>query len=185
MVKQGKDSVMVIEIGCGNNPININTPDIETRNVDYRLDAVKLSPVSVVGLTINIPFKDNSIDIIVSQHVIEHHTHCSFGDKPTYGTLLLFLKEVYRVLKDGGHYETMCPNFAYIAKSYCMNGFGNTGAALQLMQWAMGGQRDKWDHHGVLLDFNIITFYAELAGFKQIGLLHPFDWFGLHVKMEK
>ena len=176
---------MILEIGCGENPITADTPDIETKSIDYRMDAVGFDCVEAVGLTTHIPFLSNSLDGIVCQHVIEHHTHESFGDNPNHGTLLQFLKECFRVLKTGGFVESMCPNFAYIAKAYCQHGITNPDFSRQLMQWAMGGQRDKWDYHYALLDFNILGDWARMAGFSNITLLHPFDWFGLHVRMEK
>lgn len=175
---------MTIEIGCGHNPITLSTPDIFTRNVDYRVDLSRDSVAEAIANTIALPFRSESLDAMVCQHVIEHHTHCSFGDKPTYGTLLMFLKEVHRVLKPEGYIECMCPNMAFIAKMYVM-GERTLANSMQLMQWAMGGQRDKFDHHGVLLDFHIITMYSEMAGFKSAKLLHPYDWFGLHFMLEK
>ena len=144
--------------------------------------------VSFVKLDVDrLPFSDGSVDGIVCQHVIEHHNHQSFGDNPTYGTLLTFLGEVRRVLRTGGYFESICPNFAYIAKAYVSGGFRSHTDSITLMHWAMGGQRDEWDHHGVLLDFNLLRHWAEMAGFKRenVDLLHPFDWFGLHVKLVK
>lgn len=51
----------------------------------------------------------------------------------------------------------------------------------------MGGQRDQWDYHYCALDFNLLSMWGMKAGFRQqnIRLLHPFDWFGLHVEMVK
>lgn len=175
---------MIVEIGCGDNPITKDTPDICTKHVDYRLDIVRYDSVNVCGDTSKLPFVNDSIDAIVCQHVIEHNTHCSFGENPSYGTLLQFLKEVCRVLRKDGFIESICPNFAYIAKSYIQN-WNNLEYKMQLMAWAMGGQRDEFDHHGVLLDAQILWFYAEKAGFSRIELLHDFDWFGLHVKIIK
>ena len=178
---------MILEIGCGENPITQDTPDVETKNVDYRMDVVGFDCVDVCGITTRLPFCGGSLSGIVCQHVLEHHSHCSFGDNPTYGSLLKFLIEVHRVLVPGGFFESICPNFAFIAGLYTEQGRYNLESAITLMQWAMGGQRDKWDHHGVLLDFNILRHWAEMAGFERnnIDLLHPFDWFGLHVKIIK
>lgn len=178
---------MILEIGCGNNPITENTPDVVEKCINYRMDAVTYPCVDIVGLTTSLPFSNNSLGGIVCQHVLEHHSHCSFGDNATYGTLLKFLCEVYRVLVPGGFIESICPNFAYIAGRYVQEGMHNVNVSTQLMQWAMGGQRDKWDYHSVLLDFNILREWATKAGFKygNVDLLHPFDWFGLHVKLVK
>jgi predicted SAM-dependent methyltransferase len=175
---------MVLEIGCGNNPITESTPDIQTKLVDYRMDVVRHDPVNVLGNTIQLPFVSGSFDAIVCQHVLEHHTHCSFGENPTYGTLLVFLKEIHRVLGEDGYFESICPNFAFIAIRY-IESYKNVEAKMELMAWAMGGQRDEWDHHGVLLDAQILWKYAQMAGFSDMELLHPFDWFGLHIKLLK
>lgn len=178
---------MIVELGCGENPITEGTPDVENRSVDFRMDAVRLSPVNVVGVTTALPFRGNSIDGIVCQHVSEHHSHRSFGDNADGGTFLEFLREVHRVLKPGGFFESICPNLAFIAKQYVANGISNPAYALQLMQWLMGGQRDQWDYHYIALDANLFAMWAVQAGFKaeNIHLLHPFDWFGLHLEIIK
>lgn len=178
---------MVLEIGCGENPITEDTPDVLHREVDIRLDAVRLSPVDVVGLTTALPFRDDSLDGIVCQHVLEHHSHRSFGERPDGGTLLQFLLEVHRVLRPGGFFESICPNLAFIAKEYCRVGSTDPDYCLQLVQWLMGGQRDQWDYHSVALDFNLVRRWGIDAGFKlkNMRLLHPFDWFGLHIEFIK
>lgn len=175
----------ILEVGCGDNPIKEDTPDILTKLVDYRLDVSAFPCVTLRGNTVHLPFRDNSIGAIVCQHVIEHHTHCSFGHEPSYGTLLQFLSECFRVLKPGGYFESICPNFAYISKAYVSTGYGNVRLAMEMMAWAMGGQRDQWDHHGCLLDANILAVYADMAGFSELRLLDPFDAFGLHVMLKK
>ena len=179
---------MVLEIGCGENPITEETPDVLHNKVNIRLDAVRLSPVDVVGVTVALPFRSDSLDGIVCQHVIEHHSHRSFGGDADGGTLLEFLCEVHRVLKPGGFFESICPNLAFIAKGYVQRGSTDPTYATQLMQWLMGGQRDQWDFHYVALDANILAMWAAKAGFNienNFRLLHPFDWFGLHIEMIK
>ncbi len=142
---------MVVELGCGENPIREDTPDVLHREVDFRLDAVRLSQADVVGFTTALPFHNDSLDGIVCQHLIEHHSHRSFGENGDGGTLLEFLCEVYRVLKPGGFFESICPNLAFIAREYVQRGSTDPAYAIQLMQWLMGGQRDSWDFHYVAL----------------------------------
>lgn len=175
----------ILEVGCGDNPITKDTPDIETTLVDYRLDIAMFAGCSLLGDTTRIPFLDESLGGIVCQHVIEHHTHGSFGDNPSYGTLLVFLQECYRVLKPGGFIESICPNLAYLSRVYWESGYDNVGIGLQIMQWMMGGQRDKYDHHGCILDAHILGFYAHKAKFRELELLDHFDAFGLHVLIRK
>lgn len=181
---------MNIELGCGNNPIKRNTPDVKQRKIDYRIDVLYSVcgnlHVDIVSNVSYLPLLNNSVDCFVSQHIIEHFDHKA---RDTYrpSGLLCFIREIYRSLKPGGHYETMSPNFAFIAREYCTRGYVDPQYAYTLMQWAMGGQSNEWDYHYVLLDFNILKMFATQAGFKpeKITLLHPIDWFGLHVKMEK
>lgn len=178
---------MIVEIGCGENPITEDTPDVKHRRVDYRMDAVGLSPVDVVALTFDLPFRDNSLVGVVCQHVIEHHSHRSMGEGGDGGTLLRFLQEIRRVLKPGGFFESISPNLAYIAEQYVRAGWTDPAYALQLVQWLMGGQRNEYDYHYVALDHNILRTWAVTAGFAadNVKLLHPFNWFGLHVELIK
>jgi len=175
----------ILEIGCGENPITETTPDVCIKDVDYRMDVVPFNFVEVSGNTVAIPFRDSSVGSITCQHVAEHHTHAKGNGGAIEGSLKDFFAEVYRVLKPGGLFEIMCPNFAYIAKFYVTQGVGNVDIAEQLMEWAMGGQRDQWDFHYCLLDYNIVNRLGMRLGFESCELMHPFDWFGLHVILRK
>jgi predicted SAM-dependent methyltransferase len=187
---------MVIEIGCGEEPINENTPHLVNTKIDLRVDAACCAYVNTRALSTQLPFVDNSVDGFVSQHLIEHHTHSDVtyalfegeSAKAPEGTnvsLLEHLREIKRALKVGGFYETICPNLAFIAEQYVTKGSTDPRYALQLIQWAMGGQRNAWDYHYILLDFNILSYWATMAGFGSIQLVHPFNWFGLHTIMVK
>ena len=175
----------IIELGCGENPITGETPDVFCKNIDYRMDVVPFNCVDTTGLTTFLPFLDGVVGYVTCQHVAEHHTHGKGNGGEIEGSLRIFFEEVYRVLRPGGLFEIMCPNFAYIAKLYVTQGAVNVDVAEQLMEWAMGGQRDQWDFHYCLLDFNIVNRLGLRVGFKETMLLHPFDWFGLHVVLRK
>lgn len=183
---------MNIEIGPGSNPVNENTPHISNRKIHFTIDISKHSLPSMVGKSTYLPFKTESIDVFVSQHLVEHHSHKTFDrskDDPEYGgDVVKHLREIHRCLKHRGHYECMMPNLAFIAQAYVsmlVSGRYNFEQALQFMSWISGGQRNEYDYHYVCMDFGILSHFANLAGFKKCELLHDFSFFGLHVKMTK
>jgi len=182
-----KRAAMIIELGCGNNPITKETPDVQCKDISFCMDAMQETSADVIGITTHLPFKDNSVDGYVSQHVIEHHSHNFDVEYTPSGTLLKFLKEVYRTLKPGGFYETISPNLAYICSKYMESGINNARESMNLIRFLYGGQKNEYDFHYIGLDFNLIRVWCSYAGFdmEKVELLHDFYWFGLHVKMVK
>ncbi len=100
------DGLTGIEIGgSAHNPFNLNT-----KNVDYTDDMETVfkraelkmcgdkMPVDIVANGDSLPLKDESIDFVISSHVIEH-----IFDP------IKALKEWYRVIKKGGYIFTIAP----------------------------------------------------------------------------
>jgi len=71
-----------IDIGCGKNK----------RQGFIGIDIDKETKPDIIASALNLPFKDNSVDEVVSSHLVEHFT----PDEAQ-----IFFNEVYRVLKRG------------------------------------------------------------------------------------
>lgn len=86
-----------LHIGCGHNhiPHFINSDISPTSSEIIRIDATR-----------TLPFQDNSLDYIFSEHMIEHLSH---------GKGLHMLRECRRVLKVGGTIRISTPDLARIA----------------------------------------------------------------------
>jgi len=102
------DGLTGIEIGgAAHNPFGI----AHCLNVDYTDDITTIFKkhevelcgeylkVDLVASGDNLPFKDDSLDFVVSSHVIEHFTNP-----------LAALREWMRVVKPGGYIFTICPH---------------------------------------------------------------------------
>ena len=99
----------IVDLGCGQIPYINSFPD--TINTYYGLDLSKESlvivqqnfkrkfPLVLVHHGIkDTPFHDNSVDIVLSSEVLEHL------DDP-----ISYLREINRILKDGGHLSLSTP----------------------------------------------------------------------------
>ena len=97
-----------LNLGCGPNLkegwINIDLTD----GVDLKLD-----------LRERLPFPDESVEVIYSEHFLEHLNYPSFADSHAYGgpelhgyqsEVLSFLRESYRVLVPGGLFSVGVPD---------------------------------------------------------------------------
>ena len=111
LAHQYLDGLSGLEIGgSAHNPFHLNT-----KNVDYTDDMNTVfkqaeeslcgekMPVDIVASGDNLPLKNQSVDFVISSHVIEH-----FFDP------IKALKEWYRVIKKGGYIFTIAPITAYV-----------------------------------------------------------------------
>jgi len=85
---------VVIELGCGNNPTIKNAITIDIVNLD------KVDIVADINKGLSF-LPDNSVDEIYSFHFLEHLSDLDF-----------FMKEIFRVLKNGGRKIGSVPHFS-------------------------------------------------------------------------
>ena len=87
-----------LHIGCCDTLIDgwINSDN----NVACWLSEEDQAKVMFLNAEIKFPFKDNELDFIYSEHVIEHLTYNGFKN---------YISECYRCLKPGGVVRTACP----------------------------------------------------------------------------
>ena len=100
----------LLDLGCwdGANTVRYgkkaharNLFGIEIEKNKAKLASKKGIKVKLSNLNDRFPFKDNSMDIVVANHVIEHLTQTE-----------LFISEIYRVLKKNGYAVIATPNLA-------------------------------------------------------------------------
>jgi glycosyltransferase involved in cell wall biosynthesis/GT2 family glycosyltransferase len=113
-----------VDLGSGDNPwlgyIHVDIQDIHH--------------VDIVTEVKDLPFPDNSIEILRNSHLIEH-LHENEIDS--------YLREWNRVLEPNGVVRIICPDFMSICK-----GVGNgTISVEQGMLWMFGGKRSQYDFH--------------------------------------
>jgi SAM-dependent methyltransferase len=100
------DGLKGIEIGGSAH----NSFGLDTKNVDYTADMTTVfkdmeekmcgekMPVDIIAEGDDLPLEDNSVDFVISSHVIEH-----FFDP------IKAIEEWLRVVKPGGYIFTICP----------------------------------------------------------------------------
>ena len=103
------DSI-ILDLGCGQIPYIESFPETEVKEfygVDLSLESLKIArrnfkgafPLTLVRYGVkNIPFRDASVDMVVSSEVLEHLDH------PHH-----YLREIYRVMKKGSYLSLSTP----------------------------------------------------------------------------
>lgn len=99
----------VLDAGCGDGEIgkmlqierrvNVHGVDISRKGVD--LANKKGLHAKVADISVHIPFRSNTFDLVISSETIEHVLNPD-----------IFLKEIYRVLKPGGIILITTPNLS-------------------------------------------------------------------------
>ncbi len=92
----------ILDVGCGIGVyLNfLKKKGFEAYGVDYSGSAVEISK-QIRASAMALPFKDNSFDVVIGMHLIEHLTQKEVRK---------FLKEVYRVLNASGKVFLLTPN---------------------------------------------------------------------------
>ncbi|WP_026340940.1 methyltransferase domain-containing protein [Thioalkalivibrio sp. AKL10] len=124
------------------------------------VDARKLGHVDhVCDLRDLREFEDGCVDDIYACHVLEH-----FGRREVSGVL----EEWARVLREGGRVRIAVPDFAAICSQY-----SESGAISEVLGLVCGGQRDEFDYHKMIFDFELIKGLLEEAGLEGV---RRYDW---------
>ena len=98
--------MLALEIGPGNNktypfapatPINYN---VIFADIDTPTEELKKFEWILLDASHPLPFRDETFDLVVARHVIEHLDN-----------IQLFISECYRILKKNGMLEIITPNF--------------------------------------------------------------------------
>jgi predicted SAM-dependent methyltransferase len=138
-----------LHLGCGERriPNYINVDIRETATVDLVADIT------------NLPYDNNSVDLIYSCANIEH-----FGRREWIGVL----EHWYALLKPGGVLRLSTADFSAVCNEYIKN--KNISSLLGLV---VGGQNNKYDWHGMVFDYELLEEELIKIGFKSIK---KYDW---------
>jgi predicted SAM-dependent methyltransferase len=114
-----------------------------------------------------LPFKDSSVDVFYSHHVIEHLPDSS---------LLTHFQDMYRCLRSGGGFRVGGPNLGNACRKYVM---GDTEwfSSFPDNRSSVGGRFVNFifcaGEHLTALDESYLTELATKAGFKDIAVCKP------------
>jgi glycosyltransferase involved in cell wall biosynthesis/predicted SAM-dependent methyltransferase len=115
-----------------------------------------------------LPYSDGSVDIILASHLLEHFTR-EEG--------LLFLKECFRVMKNGGVLRVSVPDTKELAKKY------NDGTLMKLTDYAVETAKDSaeafykilLDGHKTVYDCDSLVRVLKECGFIDVKQVEAFE----------
>jgi len=138
------------------------------KNLDgyINIDAVLHTKDTVVGDILNLKYKDNTVDEIYSEHVIEHLDR---------NELSRYFSEAYRMLKLGGKLIIVAPSIIKILDNFNDNKIGiddldNFLFALHLHTYDYHKQsiyKEKLERLCMENNFNIIRIYYQDRDFSS------------------
>lgn len=138
-----------LHLACG----KIRLPDYVNVDIQYG------SAVDVVADLRTLPWRAGTIDMVYSCSAIEH-----FGRREW----TTVLQEWARVLKPGGLLRISTADFdAAVAR------YSETHNLPELLGLLIGGQKDDYDWHGMIFNFDELSKGLETVGFADI---HRYDW---------
>jgi predicted SAM-dependent methyltransferase len=138
-----------LHLGCG----KIRLPGFI--NVDI-LQSPAVDQIADLGA---LPWSDGSVDMIYSCAAIEH-----FGRRDW----VQVLKEWARVLRPGGLLRLSTSDF-----DACVERYHEVGNLPELLGLLIGGQKDDYDWHGMIFNFDVLRTGLIEAGFVDV---HRYDW---------
>ena len=145
---------MKLHLGCGDKKIKgyINIDVQETPEVDLVADIMQL------------PYKNNSIDVIYSCCMLEHfgrNNNLKFFRNTCWKDVI---KYWYKLLKPGGVLYISVPDFEAVCKEYL-----DKGDISKILGITIGGQKNEEDLHGMLYDYKTLSTELLLQEFTDIS----------------
>lgn len=123
------------------------------------VDIQKGDNVDIVADVRNLSFEENSFDVIYNCAILEHLGRREWPD---------VLAHWAKFLKPGGKLYTSTTDFEALIKRYNV-----TGNLPELLGFLVGGQKDPYDHHGMVFDFAVLKETLESVGFESVM---RYDW---------
>ena len=156
---------MKLHVGCGANYLEGYV------NLEY---AEKFSKppfkVDILADATDLPYDDDMFDEVLSFHVIEHMPRPRpEGTEQWRRSSLDFMKESYRVLKEGGIFIAECPDFEQTVREYVLGNKDRINNIYGLDRYP--GDVHQWGFtRGAM--FKMLTS----VGFKEVAFTEPVDY---------
>lgn len=144
-----RENVIRLNLACGRCivPSYVNIDIRDGPGVDLVCDVREL------------PYGDNSVDLIYASHILDH-----FGRDEWLGVL----RHWYNKLKLDGILRVAVGDFTVICEHYM-----KTRSLKGLVGLVVGGQRHEHDQHGMIFDYKTLALELYLTGFRSV---HRYDW---------
>ena len=159
-LKKHKSFPKKLHLGCGDRIIK-NFLNVDLQNSEINIDLTNRK----------LPFPNDTFEVIVSQHVIEH-LDLQHELEPLF-------RELNRVLNDNGILYLSCPCIKKICESYIRDG-GKTlveGRKKRYPNWDLKGYPNvqmvnELFHQGIqhknLFDYNLLSYSLHKCGFSSV-----------------
>lgn len=159
-LKKNKKFPSKLHLGCGKRIIkNFLNVDLQNSEINIDLTSRKL------------PFPNETFEVILSQHVIEHlDLHLELEP---------LLKELHRVLKETGFIYLSCPCIKKICESYINDGCKTLveSRKKRFPRWSLKGYPNvqiinELFHQGIehknLFDYDLLSYSLRKCGFSNV-----------------
>lgn len=117
----------------------------------------------VIDLRRRLPFQDESVRYVFSEHVIEHFDY--------YNEIPGLLKEIHRILKSGGAIRIVVPNAEKCVEFYCRkdrNLFSFLPATINTPMEGLALIFTSFGYHQFAYDFETLCLALKNAGFDDV-----------------
>jgi predicted SAM-dependent methyltransferase len=134
-----------LHIGCG----DVILPGF------INIDILESPGVDVVADIRDLPYDHNSIELIYSCANLDHLSRHDWKEA---------MRHWYDILKPGGLLRLSVGDFEAICKQYMQN--KNID---ELIGLTLGGQKDRYDWHGMMFDYDYLKGHLQDIGFDNVA----------------